>query len=71
MRTPGDFLGWVAAVTLTGCAIVTLLAGLTETVELLWLAVIPGVVGGVLLQIGVVALGVHIGVRTATARRDG
>ena len=70
MRTPGDFLGWGAAVILIGCSIVTLLAGVAETAELLWLAVVPGVVGGVILQIGVVAWGVNVGVRTATARTD-
>jgi hypothetical protein len=70
MRTPGDFLGWGVAVILFGCAFVALLAAVTETTELLWLAIAPAVVGGVLLQIGIVAWGVHVGVRTATARQD-
>jgi hypothetical protein len=42
-----------------------LAAAVAETVALLWIATIPSVIGGVIMQIGVVAWGVRVGMRTA------
>ena len=70
MNTPGDYIGIGLLVAVAGAAVVGLAAAVTETAELLWLATIPSVIGGVIMQIGVIAWGVAVGVRTATTGRS-
>jgi hypothetical protein len=72
MRTPGDYLGYGALVWLVGGMLVALAVGSqAPSVLVVMAATVPGVIGGVSAQIGVIAWGVRTGMRAVRADEYG
>lgn len=69
-RTPGDYIEIGVVIILLGLFASGLAAVMTETLELLWFNAASGLVGLIIMQVGVIAKGVSIGVRTATEGRS-
>jgi hypothetical protein len=66
-NTPGDYVGYGLLVAVVGGVIAALAAAVTGTNALLWLTVPPAVVAAFMIQIGVIAWGVRVGMNAARA----
>jgi len=70
MNTPGDWIGWGALILFAGSVAAAALAATTDEPLAALVALPVGVVGGVMVQVGVIGWGVALDIRQAESRHD-